>query len=296
MVSALVHKDEATKNDETLAKEAHDFLARSPTHQALVEILAKLRELDLPWWQPERLRETFTATDRMRWLKQRPDLRQQITTKLTGLPAKAARKKEADFQAALVDSVIDDGDIDSRTFEEAFDLRWIVVYGDVARLWWQFREAMPWSSDVPVHQELVATILDGLLAGRGSFEGRTLKPILTPWDVRTAIDGRVWHLSIPLEVRVRIDEERLSQEKAKPREPFHAKNDLAIATSRIITTNVKLADLVPVFDAAEKAMGLDRDRQGDALDQDDLLGDVSFSGEPAKKPDTSASEAEVEAD
>src|ERR1700733_5610046 len=89
----LEHDAPEAAGDEVLVKDARDHLARWPQLQLLAELVAKLRSLDLPWWSPESMRERWGATSRMRWYRQRPDLRQQVTSALTGLARNAARSK-----------------------------------------------------------------------------------------------------------------------------------------------------------------------------------------------------------
>lgn len=255
----LLHVDAEKKDDEALRAEARAHLADAPSLQLVAELLAKLRAADLPFWSPQVLRERWSAAERMRWYRQRPDLRQAITTKLTGLAPKAARKKMPDFQAALVDSVIDEGDIPVRSFEESFEPADLSVYGSAAAFWYAMRELFPWQDDAPPHQEVVAWLLKALLADTSSIPGLGRVPILTAWDLRTAIDGRVWHTRIPLEVRVAIDDARLAQERARPGVPFHAQDDLAIAVPDILAASVPLRDFAGVLDAAERAMGFERE-------------------------------------
>jgi hypothetical protein len=254
----LEHRDTDKKSDEALRQEARAHLADAPALQLVAELYGKLRSLDLPWWTPESLRTRWSATDRMRWYRARPDLRQQVTSALTGLAPRAARKKTAEFQGALLDSVIDEGDVTVRAFEEAFDPCDLVVYGPADEIWQAFVERMPWGEDTAVHQELVAWLLDALLADHSSLDGVTRRPILTALDARTSIEGRVWHTRMPLEIRVAVDEARFQKERERPGEPFHAESDLSIAVSATIAASIPLRDLQPIFTTAERQMGLSR--------------------------------------
>ncbi|WP_437592216.1 hypothetical protein [Sorangium sp. So ce1000] len=257
---SLQHRDPDSKDDETLRREARVHLASEPALQLVAELIARLRELDLPWWTPVKLREQFGAVERMGWFRERSDVRQQITTSLTGLSPKAARRKTPDFQGALIDSVIDEGDITLRAFEDAFDPRDLAVYGPAGGYWQFFRESMPWDQDTPQLQEIVAWLLKALLADRSPFEGIGRTPILTPWDVRTAIDGRLWQTRIPLEIRVAIDNARLKQERERPGVPFHADGELAIAGPDVIAANIPPREILPVVQLAQKAMRFDGSR------------------------------------
>ncbi|WP_437800924.1 hypothetical protein [Sorangium sp. So ce693] len=257
---SLQHRDPESKDDETLRREARVHLASEPALQLVAELIARLRELDLPWWTPVKLREQFGAVERMGWFRERSDVRQQITTSLTGLSPKAARRKTPDFQGALIDSVIDESDITPRAFEDAFDPRDLAVYGPAGGYWQFFRDSVPWDQDTPQLQEIVAWLLKALLADRSPFEGIGRTPILTPWDVRTAIDGRLWQTRIPLEIRVAIDNARLKQERERPGVPFHADGELAIAGPDVIAANIPPRDILPVVQLAQKAMRFDGPR------------------------------------
>jgi hypothetical protein len=258
---ALEHQDADKKTDEALRHEARAHLADAPALQLVADLHGKLRSLDLPWWTPEALRARWSATDRMRWYRARADLRQLVTTGLSGLSPRAARKKTPEFQGALIDSAIDEGDVTVRAFEDSFDPADLVVYGPAEDLWRAFIERLPWGEDSPVHQELCAWLLDALLADHSAVGDFFRKPILTAWEARTAIDGRVWHTRVPLEIRVAIDEARFDKERQRPTEPFHAESDLSIAVSATLAASIPLRDLAPVFAAAERQMGFTRPRR-----------------------------------
>jgi len=254
----------ADTSDARLAAEAATHLAKVPALQLIAELLTRLREMQLPWWTPEHLRKAYGAQDRMSWLVDRPDVRQRVTTELTGLAPKAARRKAPGFQAELIDSVIDDGDISPAEFEASFDPLDLAVYGPTAELWRLFRRRMPWEDDATPHQDLVGWLIGALLADKSALDGSPRTPILSAWSVRTAIDGRVWHSRIPLDVRVEIDEARLRREKERPNEPFHAGHDLSHAPPALIAASIPLKDLVPVLDVAARAMGFDEGELGSA--------------------------------
>lgn len=254
--SPLRHDPSATRTDDELTKEAESYYATTPALQLVAELLGELQTRRLPWWTHSTMRGLWGANDRMRWYERRPDLRQQITSKLTGLVAKAARNKTPEFQAELIDSAIDEGDITVDRFDTAYEHSDLVVYGPTAQFWTEFRNHAPWSDASPAHQDLMVTLFRLLLTDKSTVEGVTRKPILTVWELRSSIPSLLWQQHIPIEVRVAIDDARLRQEKA--RQSFLAVNELAIATPKIICASIPLAELNCVLDAAERAMGLSK--------------------------------------
>ncbi len=254
--TSLRHPDSPKGDDAALAVESKAHVAGSPALQLIAELVTKLRNSHFSWWTPESLRDAWSANERMRWFEQRPDIRQRITSGLTGLAPRASRNKQPDFQAALVDSVVDDGDVTADQFENAFDPVEIAAYAPVGEIWHRFREKMPWDQDTPAHQELVGWLFDQLLSSSSTIEGMTRKPILSSHQVRTTIPGKIWHSKIPMEVRVAIDDLRFQRERAKPGEPFHSIHDLSVATPTIIAANIPLRELVRVVEVAEKTLGI----------------------------------------
>ncbi len=252
----LSHVD-PTAPDDRLASEAALHLARSPALQLIAELLARLREMNFPWWTPEHLRNAYPAAERMRWLTRRPDLRQKITTQLTGLAPRAARNKTPEFQAALVDSVVDEGDITAETFEHAFEPVDIAVYGPASDYWKLFRKRMPWDDDATPHQDLVGWLIGALLADKSALDGSPRNAVLSAVQVRTAIDGRVWHSRIPLHVRVAIDDARFAHQRERPTEPYGVERDLQVATPALIAASIPLKDLGGILDVAGQALGFE---------------------------------------
>ncbi|MFO0616856.1 MAG: hypothetical protein U0414_29950 [Polyangiaceae bacterium] len=259
MAGKLNHGD-TPKSDQKLEEEAAAHLAANAPLQLMTELLMRLREMAFPWWTPEHLRVAYPAKERLKWLAARPDLRQRITTDLTGLAPKAARNKTPDFQAELIDSVIDDGDIDADTFERSFEPADLVVYGDAADQWRLFRRRMPWDDDRTTHQDLVGWLLGALLADKSMLDGKPRTPILTALAMRTGIDGRVWHSKIPLDVRVEIDNARFAALRDRPGEPFTAAQDLSIATPALLAASIPLKEFTNVLDLAGVALGFESEK------------------------------------
>ncbi len=253
--TAILSHDPAD-TDEARQAEARDWVARRPAVQLVAEMVARLRAASPSWWSPEGVREQWPALTRMRWFEDRPDIRQRITTELTGLPRNAARSKTSEFQAELIESVMACGDVDARRFDAAFDPIEVASYADPVAIWAHFRERMPWTDDAPAQQRLVGSLLRALLSDRCSLDATLARrPILTACDVRSAIDSRVWQTQIPLDLRVAMDDARLQWERTRGREPYQARHDLQIVTPEEIPTYVPIIDLLGVFTAAGEAMG-----------------------------------------
>ena len=219
----LRHHAYKNDDDDALAREARQHLLRLSPLQLVGELLQELRTLSPPWWSPRQLRTWWPATTRMLWLSQRPDLRQHITTSLTGLSAKAARKKPPYFQAELLDAVMNEGDITVEEFELSFNPFDTVVYGPVGTMWRKFRAQLPLDDDHPELRGFMAWLLGALVAEQSAVEASSRrKPIITAHELRTAIDNETWHTCMPLELRVAIDDARFAQERVRPGRPFHA--------------------------------------------------------------------------
>ncbi|MEZ4447363.1 MAG: hypothetical protein R3B72_50270 [Polyangiaceae bacterium] len=253
----LKHHTYETADDDALARECRQHLLRLPTKQLMAQLLVELRRVDPAWWSAAQLRSFWPATTRMLWFTQRSDLRQRITTELTGLSPGAARKRPPYFQAELIDAVVNEGDVSLEAFETAFDPYDMVAYGPVSSFWRRFRAQLPLDDEEPELRGLLGWLLEALLSEDGCFEGHKRKPILSAIELRTAIDGEAWHKYLPLSVRVAIDEARFRQERLRPGRPFAARHDLRIATADVIAQSLPLAALEPVLDAAERAMGLE---------------------------------------
>jgi hypothetical protein len=253
-----VHAALASKTDEALREEARAHLARHAPLQVVAEVLIRLRGADLAWWTPEQLRARWGAHARLGWFEQRADLRQEITTALTGLVANTARRKPAAFQADLIDAVIEDSDIGVRHFEGAFDPRDVVVYGPVAEIWDEVIHRVPWeASGADLPPRLIESLLEALVTDRSAPFGLSRTPVLTPWELRDAIDTRVWQQRLPLDVRVVVEEARLGHDERIPAS-FRARDDGPGAALRVIAEAIPLAELRHAFVAAGEAMGFVR--------------------------------------
>lgn len=252
----LVHPTvEGEVDDAALARAEREHLGKHGALQLVAELIAKLRQVQPSWWRADKLRERWNATDRMRWLEQRPDLRQRITTQLTGLVPRTARKKRADFQADLIDSALDDGDVKVEEFDAAFESVDLVVYGPADDLWRAFRDALPWEAGGDGERALVEWLLGALLAGSGP-DGMTRTPILTALELRGALGAKLWQEQLSLELRVKVDEARLAHERANPEQPFRAEKELELVGLEALVKAIPLAEWRAVVDAAERAFGV----------------------------------------
>lgn len=247
--------EEVATADEALHADARARLAKRGDLQLVAEIYEKLRLSGFDWWSPSFTIERWPAATRMEWLRDRPDLRQAITSQLTGLPKRTAREKTHEFQASLIESVLSCGDVSPEMVDRSFSATDLAVHGPANAIWAEFRARFPWEDDAPEHQRFMSWLIRALLCDRSSLDGElSRKPILSPCDVRSAIGPTVWHTRIPLDVRVAIDVARLKMERGRPREPFHTGSELAIATPEVIAANIPLMDLAPILAAADAAL------------------------------------------
>lgn len=298
----LIHNNQDA-SDETLAKEAEEFLKKSATLQAMAAIIKQLRsilleaaeenpERQLGWLTLAEYRKAFPASMRMQALSSRPDIRQRITTELTGLRANAARSKDPEFQAGLIDATIDSGDIQLVEFEKAFNPDDLVVYMDTSLFWQYFMNeslARMIEENTAREKDFFAFLLGIFLLTRNP-----LKPILTHLDVRRAIEGSVWQQRIPLELRVKVDAARLEQESKTTSRAFTAKQEIEIVTLEVIVESLDLSDLVPILQAAGKAMGFETTEKETEADELFDIADLEDSNEEGSEP--AASDAEQDSD
>jgi hypothetical protein len=240
--------------DEAMARVAKQQLSRAPALQLVAEVMTELRRLSPSWWSPAVLRSFWPARARMGWLEKRADLRQSITSTLTGLSANVARSRSAALQAELIDAALDQGDISVDAFESAFDVNDMVVYGPAANMWQRFRAQLP-SEDRPEVRALLTRVLSALLVERDANNGQPKRAVLTALELRSAIDHNAWHTSLPLALRVAIDEARFRQERLRPSRPFHARHDLGIVGIDQLCEYLPLVELERVLDRAGDAIG-----------------------------------------
>lgn len=210
----------------------------------------------MSWWAAEGLCERWPIVERLRWFEQRWDLREQITRSLTTVTLRDARRRSVAFQAELIEATADPAvAVDARRVEEAFDPRDVVVYAPAVELWDEIVRRVPWDGEMP--PALTEHLIALLLAEHGASLGTTRPPILSPWQLRTAIDARAWQAHVPARVRAAVDEARLHKELVFPGTQFTARDELAIVTIKVLAANLPLCVLRPVFTAAARVMGLE---------------------------------------
>jgi hypothetical protein len=249
----LVHPQNA--DDAALRQEATDHLARWPALQVMAEALIVLRAAGVPWWAPAATCARWPVGERLRWLEQRADLREEVVSSLTRLTLRDPRRRSLAFQTELVEATVDPA-LDAQRVEEAFDPRALVVYGPVTELWDEVVKRVPW--DAEVSPALVEQLVGILLADKSAHLGTTRAPVLTAWQLRSAIDARAWQAHLPARVRAAVDDARLHHELVHPGVPFTARDELAIVTPAVLAANLPLRAMRPVFSAAARVMGLER--------------------------------------
>jgi hypothetical protein len=250
----LLHTKDGGDGD-ALGQEAKDHLARWPALQVMAEVLIELRAARVSWWDPVHLRARFPLADRLRWLEQRPDLREKIAGSLTKLTLREARSRTTSFQAELIDATLDPVG-DAQRLEDAFDPCDLVVYGPAGELWDEVVGCIPWSTEL--QPALVERLLASLLAERSAPLGTTRSPLVSPWQLRTAVDTRAWQSHLPARVRAAVDDARLHKELVEPGAPFSARDEIEIVTVGVLAASLPLRALRPVFEAATRVMGLER--------------------------------------
>lgn len=261
----LLHKDPEKKTDEQLTQEARDHLAANVPLLVTSEFIRVVRRLNLPELDATVRRALLTATERQQALVQRPDIRQRVITALVGIPAKTARKMDPDLQASLIDQVVDSEDRTAADFDEAYDPDELVVYGDAALILNRILDAFHWEEDTDPRRDALASLVESMLKERGPHGSKQLKPILMPWDVESTIPSALWNTKVPLDVRNKCRDAWIEQERAKPREPFHAKHSLEIASVRILVASLLLTETRVTVKLGVKKMDFEKD-------DDDILG------------------------
>lgn len=233
-------------DDRLLAEQAAERLAASREAQLLASLIRQLRARPHPWWAPSNLRRSWPSAMRFEWLAGRPDVRGRLTHQLTGLAPAAARNLERTLQVQLVDRVVDAGDVTAEQYELAYTPEDLAIHAPAATIWQEVRSRFPWDAPRAEDLEFLGWFLKDLMAPRAGG------PLLSALYVRSAIDVRVWHESLPIEVRVQADARRLQFELAG--KPFTSQDELAVVKVDRLVQYLPARSLRAVFDAVEQVL------------------------------------------
>jgi len=238
------------ETDDVLAARAQKALAKSREAQLVAALLSELGQRNRPWWTSQSLRDKWNTTTRLTWLKDRPDVRGRVTQALTGLAPRAARDATVEFQASLIDMVLETGDVSLSDWESAFSPGDLALHGPTSQLWHEFRARFPWDAPAKEDRSLLVWLLDELLRERR--EGGRTTSIMTPLYVRSAIDVRVWQEHIPLDIRVQVDGRRLRKELEG--KGFTCRDELAAVKTERIVEHIAPKHLMGILDALERVL------------------------------------------
>lgn len=236
--------------DDVLVARAQEKLSKSREAQLLASLLVQLRERQRPWWSAQSLRGAWPTGLRLKWLEKRPDVRGRLTHQLTGLARLAAREATIEFQASLIDMVLEAGDVSLEDWDRAFAVEDLAVHGPTSVMWQEFRSRFPWDRPEPEDRDLLVWLLVELLEERK--EGTRTSSIMTPLYVRSAIDVRVWQEHIPLDIRVQVDGRRLRKELEG--KSFTCRDELAVVKLERIVEHIPAQHLKGILDALERVL------------------------------------------
>ena len=241
-----------TTADAHLTAAADRRLGNDPEGQ-LVELLLAWIEEDRPrWLTPLVQRELWPTELRFEWLLARPDVRARVVATLTGISEGASRRLDPDAQIALVDAVVDNGDVSVASWARSFQPRELAAHAPPGAVHRHIRERFPWEAtpDDDSRNFLYAWLEAVLSTGDGN--GRSREPILTPLAFRAAVEPASWQGLVPLEVRASVDAARLAAEQLG--KPFGAAQELALVTLQTLVEHLPHRELRPVLEAAEQVL------------------------------------------
>jgi hypothetical protein len=189
---------------------------------------------------------------RFQWLEDRPDVRARVVHELTGLSDGAARRLDPEVQIALIDAVVDNGDIPAKLWCDAWEPSELGAHAPPGVVHAKVRECFPWQAPPSkARRTFLTNWLEALLSA-GDGNGRSREPILSPLMFRSSIDTKVWQECLPLTLRATVDAARLRAEWKK--RPFTVEHELAMVSVEAITENLPAHALQPVLEAAEKTL------------------------------------------
>lgn len=238
-------------NDGKLQTRAAEDFAKRRELPIVAQLYDHLRTHPRPWWTLTFLRKRWPTRERLKWFEERPDLRAKITHELTGLPIGTASDSDLGFQAEVIDRVVASGDVTPEQWETSFSAADIALHGPTGLIWQTFRHRFPWDARSDEDRKVLRWLFEELLTPR-SRPNLPDSPVLSPLYLRSAIDVRVWQESIPLELRIQIDAQRLRKELEG--EPFTCRDEIGVVTIERIVEHIPVDQLQGVLDALERVL------------------------------------------
>ncbi len=180
----------------------------------------------------------------MRWFAERPDVRAHLVCEISGLKSEYAHGLSLDTQVQIVNAAVAGGAEAGPSFRRALTPEDLVLHGNVPAIWSHIREKFPWEEGSERNRDFAELFLALCLTAR----------ILSPLDVRLAVDPGNWQTAIPPDIRAQVDRARLAQERDEPHAPFTTTQEFEIVTTKILATHLEMLDLLAIFDAARKSV------------------------------------------
>ncbi len=286
-----VHSAGAT--DDTLSKEAAQFIVGHPPLQILAGLITILREKYPSWYTPETMFRFSPVAERMCALESRPDIRQRLLVELTNAKPKTARKTPLEMQGGQVLIAIDAEDVSIKQYELAHEPMELALYLDAGALWRFIMNSLPWEANEEADKEIVALLISSLIdPSRIKTEWSPSGAILTPWDLMHGIDARVWNQHLPLDLRVKVHEAWVEATRDGSETVFAPKQVFEIVPPDVFMLHFKLTDLRKILELAEKRMGF----EAPPPPVEEPEPPTRFEGSHSTKPPAADTAAAVEVD
>ncbi len=180
----------------------------------------------------------------MRWFAERPDDRADLVCEISGLKSEYARVLPLETQVLIVNAAVENGAEAGQAFRKALMPDDLVIHGDVTAIWSHIRDRFPWDGTSGQNRDFAEFFLTRSLAAR----------ILSPLDVRLAVDPGSWQMAIPPDIRAQVDRARIEQERVEPQNPYKTAQEFEIVTPKILATHLDMLELLAIFDAARKSV------------------------------------------
>ena len=257
-----------TTADERLAAVADRHLTNNPEGQ-LIELLFTWIAEDRPaWLTPVDQRAIWPTEVRFEWLLARPDVRSRVVSTLTGISSGAARRLDPDVQIALVDAVVDNGDVTAEAWAAAFASHELAAHAPPGAVHPHIRTRFPWSEPpTDDSRNFLYAWLEAVLSP-GDGNGRSRDPILTPLAFRAAIDPEAWQSHVPLPARAAVDAARIDAEQQGGQ--FTANDELGLVQLETLVEHLPHPALHAVVEAAERSLGDDLEAFVHAVRSDEV--------------------------